>query len=167
MDLTFPPAGGSRSLRLGRWSVSGQIYLVTFTTAERRRWFVDFPLACVACRALTDPRLWERSRLLAWVLMPDHWHGLMELGDGDALSRRVQLLKSNTARRVRAAAEGDLRVWATGFHDRMLRRDDELVAMARYLVLNPVRAGLVARVGEYPFWDAVWVSSHRHEGHRD
>jgi putative transposase len=167
MDLTYPPAGGSRSLRIGRWSACGQIYLVTFTTSERHRWFVDFGLACVACRTLTDDRLWDRSRLLAWVLMPDHWHGLIELGDGDSLSRRVQLLKSNTARRVRSAADVDRRVWATGFHDRMLRRGDDLVAMARYLVLNPVRAGLVARVGEYPYWDAVWVSSRLRQQHRD
>ncbi|MBB5859537.1 hypothetical protein GGR69_001194 [Xanthomonas arboricola] len=29
--------------------------------------------------------------------------------------------------------------------------------MARYLIANPLRAGLVARVGDYPFWDAIWL----------
>jgi hypothetical protein len=29
--------------------------------------------------------------------------------------------------------------------------------VARYVVMNPVRAGLVSRVGDYPFWDAAWI----------
>jgi len=38
-----------------------------------------------------------------------------------------------------------------------MRRSDELKAAARYLLNNPVRAGLVQRIGEYPFWDAIWL----------
>jgi len=30
--------------------------------------------------------------------------------------------------------------------------------MARYIIGNPVRSGLVQRVGDYPFWDAVWLN---------
>ncbi|NJC47919.1 UNVERIFIED_ORG: hypothetical protein GGR78_001170 [Xanthomonas campestris] len=29
--------------------------------------------------------------------------------------------------------------------------------MARYLIANPLRAELVERVGDYPFWDAIWL----------
>jgi hypothetical protein len=29
--------------------------------------------------------------------------------------------------------------------------------LARYVVANPVRAGLVQRVGQYPHWDAIWL----------
>ena len=36
---------------------------------------------------------------------------------------------------------------------------EDLVGVARYIVANPVRAGLVNRVGEYPYWDAVWLDS--------
>jgi putative transposase len=50
-------------------------------------------------------------------------------------------------------------VWDVGFHDRAVRQDDDLVDMARYLVLNPVRAGLVRRVRDYPYWGAVWCDS--------
>jgi hypothetical protein len=44
-----------------------------------------------------------------------------------------------------------------GFHDHAVRSEEELPALARYIVANPVRAGLVARTGLYPHWDAVWV----------
>ncbi|MBB4592801.1 hypothetical protein FHR61_000481 [Xanthomonas arboricola] len=42
-------------------------------------------------------------------------------------------------------------------HDRALRKDDDLRIVARYLIANPLRAGMVERVGDYPFWDAIWL----------
>ena len=37
-----------------------------------------------------------------------------------------------------------------------LAEPDEL-ATARYVVANPLRAGLVTSIGDYPFWDAAWL----------
>ncbi len=34
-----------------------------------------------------------------------------------------------------------------------------MIDVARYIIANPLRAGLVGRVGDYPLWDAVWLSS--------
>lgn len=48
-------------------------------------------------------------------------------------------------------------IWARAFHDRALRSDEHVLSAARYLVLNPVRAGLVQRIGDYPYWDAIWL----------
>jgi hypothetical protein len=42
-----------------------------------------------------------------------------------------------------------------------LRDDESLLAVARYVVLNPVRARLVKKIGLYPFWDAVWLDTGR------
>jgi hypothetical protein len=28
---------------------------------------------------------------------------------------------------------------------------------ARYIVANPLRAGLTRRLGDYPLWDAIWL----------
>ena len=43
-------------------------------------------------------------------------------------------------------------LWSAAFHDKVLRGDAELLGMARYLMGNPVRAGLAANVGAYPYW---------------
>ncbi len=48
-------------------------------------------------------------------------------------------------------------VHAAKAHGRSLRKDEDLVHLARYVVANPVRAGLVERLGDYPLWDAQWV----------
>lgn len=148
--------GRHAALRKGRHSIAEQCYLVTFTTYRRLPHFTHPAPAMAAARALTDPRLWERSQLLAWVLMPDHWHGLLTLGAGEDLPRVMQRLKANSARRVRELRPG-VRVWARAYHDHAVRTQEALPDIARYVVCNPVRAGLVRRVGDYPFWDAVWV----------
>lgn len=150
---------GHAALRCGRVSMSGRVYLVTFTTHGRQAWFADPEVARVVAGTTTDSRLWIGSDLLAWVLMPDHWHGLVGLGAHDYLPTLVQRLKSNTARHVRHMAPRLERLWAKGYHDHALRTDEAVIEAARHLVMHPVRAGLVARVGDYPYWDAVWMGS--------
>jgi REP element-mobilizing transposase RayT len=157
MPLLDHPPAGYRALRRGRASLAGQLYFVTFATFERCRIFEDCDAARSACRALVDPRSWRQSSLLAWVLMPDHCHVLLGLGEGDEPCRLVNRLKSHSARRLRSEGLVERRVWADGFHDRALRRDEDLVHVARYIVLNPIRAGLVRRVGDYPYWNAIWL----------
>jgi len=95
-------------------------------------------------------------RSLAWVVMPDHVHWLVELKAVSlaTLMRRVKC-RSTCLINKRQGRSGPL--WQAGFHDRALRRDDDVVAVARYIVANPLRAGLVSRVGDYPHWDAVWL----------
>ena len=148
---------GHAALRRGRASVSGQRYLVTFTTYQRQPLFSNLALALDAGKEIHDPRSWQKSMLLAWVLMPDHWHGLIELGEGESLSSLLRVFKANVSRRIRVRWPETGPVWEKSFHDRALRKDEDAIAVARYLVLNPVRAGLVAKVGDYPFWNAVWL----------
>jgi putative transposase len=38
-----------------------------------------------------------------------------------------------------------------------LRNEESVIDAARYIIANPLRAGLVKRVGDYPLWDAVWL----------
>ncbi|MCY1446959.1 hypothetical protein D9M71_635550 [compost metagenome] len=49
------------------------------------------------------------------------------------------------------------KIWQKGFHDHALRHDEDLQDVARYIVANPLRAGLVKRAGDYPLWDAAWL----------
>jgi len=148
---------GHAALRRGRWSNAGQVYFVTFATHGRKRHFGDAEIAADASRAIADANHWQRSHLLAWVLMPDHWHGLVELGRMEALSTCIGGLKGRSARLVRRLHPQLGPVWAPAFQDRALRNEEALVDVARYIVLNPVRAGLVRRAGDWPYWDAVWL----------
>ncbi|WP_182531334.1 REP-associated tyrosine transposase [Dokdonella fugitiva] len=151
------PSPGTSALRRGRRSEPGRCYLLTFTCKARAPLFSDATIARAAARTLTERRLWRDSHLLCWVLMPDHWHGLIELSAAESLSTLATRIKAISARTVAVAAERSGPVWASGFHDRALRKDDDLLTAARYIIRNPVRAGFCARVGDYPYWDAVWL----------
>ena len=52
---------------------------------------------------------------------------------------------------VRVHAIGGITLWQDGFYDRILRRDEDSLDVAAYIVANPVRAGLVHRVTDYPY----------------
>jgi REP element-mobilizing transposase RayT len=95
---------------------------------------------------------------LAFVVMPDHLHWLVRLERDLPLSRIMANVKKFSARKVNELrGERGVALWQPGFHDRALRKDENLEAMARYVVANPLRAGLVTRIGDYPHWDAVWL----------
>ncbi len=87
---------------------------------------------------------------LAYCFMPDHLHLLCEARTVESgLVSFVHDAKQRTgyafARRTRT------RLWQQGFYDRILRDEDDMLAVIRYIVTNPVRAGLARDVGEYPF----------------
>ena len=150
---------GHAALRKGRRSIAGQVYLVTFTTAGRACPFEDWSIAADASRILGDASSWAPSKLLAWVLMPDHFHGLVQLAGGDELGFCVGRVKGISARALRRGHPDIGLIWDRGFHDRALRAEDVVRAAARYLIANPLRAGLVEQIGDYPFWDAIWLRS--------
>jgi REP element-mobilizing transposase RayT len=89
--------------------------------------------------------------------MPDHFHWLVRLRHEQAdISRLVQVVKAKTTCYYRRHL-GSRSIWQRGFYDRALRRDEHVVQVARYIVANPLRAGIATSLRQYPHWDAVWV----------
>ncbi|MGN7741340.1 REP-associated tyrosine transposase [Pseudomonas sp. 22526] len=143
-------------LRLGRYSESGRIYLLTAVTRNRSAIFHDWRLGRRVVNELKHAQQTGAAISLAWVVMPDHFHWLVELHNGD-LPRLMQATKSRSARAINRTRKSSEPVWQQGYFDRALRRDEDLKAMARYIIANPLRAGLVRRIGDYPLWDAIWL----------
>ncbi len=154
--MPHPLVSQSRRLRTGRFSEPGRVYLLTSTVHNRQPLFGDFILGRLLIAELraAHEQGWVAS--LAWVVMPDHLHWLVEL-EGRSLDELMRRIKSNSARRINRRLGRTGQVWQEGYHDRALRKDDDLQVAARYVVANPLRAGLVDRVGDYPHWDAVWL----------
>jgi len=155
---TQPPRG-YRALRAGRCTESGRIYLVTAVTCERQRLFEDWRCAWAAAACLANSAMWGDAQLLCWVLMPDHWHGLLQLEGDSPLAGVMQNAKGRVAKAVNLARGRGGTVWMPGFHDHALRHERDILPSARYIVANPLRAGLVDRLGRYPYWDAVWLDA--------
>jgi REP element-mobilizing transposase RayT len=144
-----PP--GQKSLRSGRFSQAHHIYSVTTITLNRTPYFADWHVGRGVVQQMQTLHAENVIESLAFVIMPDHLHWLFVLGEQYDLSNTMRLLKARTAQKL------GHRVWQSGFHDRALRSEDDLPGIARYIVANPLRAGLVKRIGDYPLWDAVWL----------
>ncbi|MGJ0431088.1 REP-associated tyrosine transposase [Methylobacter sp.] len=89
--------------------------------------------------------------------MPDHLHWLVALGDRTELSAAVKMFKVSSARRVNDFLQRSGSLWQRAYYDHALRRDEDVKKIARYIVANPLRAGLVEHIGDYPLWDAMWL----------
>lgn len=145
-------------LRAGRVSIPGQAYLITAVTDHRRLLFGDLYLSRKVIQTLYSLPTHRLVETLAYVLMPDHLHWLLVLKEG-SINEAVQRFKSYTARAVNRHYGFSGAVWQKGFHDHALRKDEDFQAVARYIVANPLRKGIVQSVGDYPHWDAVWLQS--------
>ena len=93
----------------------------------------------------------RKFAILAYCFMPDHLHILTE-GESDSSDLRafVATAKQRAAHDARRWIRG--RVWQSGFFDRVLREGESPRDVARYIIRNPIRAGLVQSPFEYPFW---------------
>ena len=139
------------SLRKGRYSEANRIYLITTVTERRELIFDDLIAARIVINTLKEEQARENAETLAFVLMPDHLHWLMQLGNDRSLSSVVATIKSVSAHRLAR------KIWQDGFHDYALRKKEDIQGTARYIVANPLRAGLVKKIGDYPHWDAKWL----------
>lgn len=140
-----------KDLRKGRYSQTNQIYHVTTTTLNRMPIFKDFQLARLIVNILKKSDDLNKTNTLAFVVMPDHIHWLFQLNQNQSLSKLIQSTKSISAH----AIGGE--IWQTGFYDHAIRKNEDVEHVARYLIANPIRGGLVTTVGDYPHWDAMWI----------
>ena len=138
----------AQSLRVGRYSQPNQIYHLTLTCANRRPVFSDPYLAKHAVYSIK--RLTPEATTIAFVIMPDHIHWLMQLNDRKNLSHTVRLLKIFISHKAG-------KIWQKGFYDHALRKEEDIKNIARYIILNPVRAGIVKTIREYSWWDCIYL----------
>ena len=93
----------------------------------------------------TDGDVWFPHLFL---LMPDHLHALLSFHPhGDGMRSVVSSWKGWTAKTLGIK-------WQRGFFDHRLRTDEHHRDKANYIMLNPVRAGLIDRHEDWPY---VWL----------
>ena len=83
--------------------------------------------------------------------MPDHLHLLIE-GTTDDAALEPFVSKAKPTSGFEFATHAHRRLCQKGYSDRVLRNDESTVDVIRYIIANPVRAGLVKDPAEYPFW---------------
>ena len=140
-----------RNLRRHRISAPGSIYSITTCTYQRQPLFRNFYLARTLINALKYQDGVGRSYTYAFVVMPDHFHWLFRLECG-SLNKVIHSVKSYVANMRK------LKTWQAGYYEHVLRSESELFEHSRYIVANPLRAGLTEDIRNYAHWDAVWLN---------
>jgi len=101
----------------------------------------------------------QRYKLLAWCIMPNHVHVMVECDAQHSLALIVQSWKSFTAKSINAVLRRTGRLWAADYFDRYARDDPHYAAIVSYIESDPVKAGFV----ESP-QDWRWSSASRRGG---
>lgn len=131
---------------LGRYS-----YLLTFVTFERQPIFTDSSNVELVRTQMFRAAAEKHFEVILYCFMPDHLH-LIVLGIADDADLKVFVkhAKQYAGYHYRHSHEQQ-RLWQHGSNDHIVRDDVDLLARLRYVVNNPVAAGLVERPEEYPF----------------
>jgi len=143
----------------------------TLRGAERRQRIEQWLYDGMGCCALRHPEMasqmrdalrhfdGQRYRLIAWCIMPNHVHILMETFA--PLARIVQGWKSVTARWALAQNEklglgipDSKHLWMRDYWDRYIRNDGHFESVVLYIHQNPVYAGLCERAEDWPWSSA-------------
>jgi len=96
----------------------------------------------------------DRYRLVAWVIMPNHVHVLVELMTGQSLAAVIHSWKSFTASQANRLLGRTGPFWQREYFDRAIRDERHLAASVNYIVGNPVTAGFVTAPGDWRFSSA-------------
>jgi REP element-mobilizing transposase RayT len=145
-------------LRKGRHSEAQRAYFITTVLADRQsRLFADLSIARLIVKEMRTLHESGSVNSFSWVVMPDHVHWLFQLGENMDLSTLVKGFKARSAHRVNQRLNRQGPLWQRAFHDHAVREEEDIKLIARYLVANPLRAGLVQNIGDYPLWDAIWL----------
>jgi putative transposase len=150
---------GHSALRLGRHSVSGGEYFLTCCTAARQSGLESLIITArllEIARGLSDDGTWL---LRSAVIMHDHVHLLVVLGEHTVLSGALRLFKGRASPCLRGANLG----WERGYFDHRIRQKEDLLPVFLYIFLNPYRAELLKSDARWPGYycgkeDWAWFS---------
>jgi putative transposase len=101
-------------------------------------------------------------RILAFCLMPNHFHlALWPRDDGD-LSRWMHWLLTTHVRRYLRHYHSSGHIWQGRFKAFPIEGDEHLLTVLKYIERNPLRARLVDRAEAWPWSSLQWLSKPEH-----
>ncbi len=121
---------------------------LTYCTAQRTPHFTAPRAVNLVLEQILRTAAEYHVAIPAYCFMPDHVH-LLACGDDENadIARFTRIGKQRSGHEF-AVREGG-RLWQPSYFDRLLRADEDTWGLVRYIVENPVRAGLAREPREY------------------
>ncbi len=135
-----------------RYYPNGHPVFATIVTYQRHAWLTSDANVQLLLSSIHLVKEKYPFRHIAHVILPDHVHWLFE-PDGDAnFSKIISAVKRSVTWRMKENGERNTisPLWQKRFYDHIIRDQEDLGRHLDYIHFNPVRHGVVKRVGEYP-----------------
>jgi putative DNA methylase len=164
--ITFRLADSMPQSVLEKWQ--SELKQGVITDAGFRRRIEDYLDQNYGARWLADPRIatlvqdtllnldGKRYKLIAWVIMPNHVHILVQPLEGQSVSAIMQTLKSFTSHEANKILGRKGHFWFKEYFDRYIRNSKHFQATVRYIEENPVKARLCQTPEEWKFSSAYY-----------
>lgn len=146
------PKYRSQDLRKGRASIPGAYYHIIICTHRRRRILTDDKVASMIFQTFDWMEAENRLEWTCIMVMPDHVHAVIKLGEEQTLSKVLHSIKLFTARKINRHLSRNGSLWQKGYTDWGIRTEAALNDTIRYCYANPVRKGMVEAARDYPYW---------------
>lgn len=117
------------------------------------RWLSDRRIA-ILVRDTLKTLDGKRYRLIAWVIMPNHVHILIQTLAGNPVSEIMQTVKSYTSHEANRILGRKGHFWFKEYFDRYIRDGKHFQATVRYIEENPVKARLCSKPEDWEFSSA-------------
>jgi putative transposase len=125
-------------------------YSLTFCTDRRSRLFTDAAVVALVVQQLLRSASEQKFSVIAYCFMPDHLHLLIEGTSDDSDAKRfIKAFKQYSGYYYAQQRQGAL--WQRYGFEHVLRDEEVTVVVAKYILANPVRAGLADTIEQYPF----------------
>lgn len=125
-------------------------YSLTWCCADRQFLFTEQDQVDLVREQILRACKETQFEVVADCYMPDHVHQLIHgrasTSNGLAFIKRA---KQYSGFYFKKRFQKSL--WLRYGHDRWLRRDSDIHGVVRYILENPIRAGLVEKIEDYPF----------------
>lgn len=155
--------------RKARVYLPGGVYHLTARGNNKQTIFfepVDY-LFFLDC--LKESKKKHQFTLFLYVLMPNHFHLLLQTSKTDIENSVSKIMHCLTTKYSNYANRRNGRIghlFQGRFYSELLENDSHFLELTRYIHLNPVRAGLVSRPGDYPYSSYRNYLSEKQEGEK-
>ena len=160
------PLSTFRELRRELKSLQGGDLLDEARRKEILNTIAKYEDACLGSCFLRDSRIakviadalhyfdGERYRLIAYCIMPNHVHVLIEVSRNWTLSKIMHSWRSFTANQANKILNRSGQFWMEEYYDRYIRDGEHFANAISYIRRNPIKAGLVKNSED---WQWTWV----------
>ena len=175
--LPYKTWGKSRSLRLKDFDYisPGVVYHLTIGANKKRNIFTHPSLNQAVIATLKDAAKLYGYKLIAYCLMPDHLHILVQAGETPkdlrgfvrgfksycsvatpvATNIATPVATENNNRSIATPVATDCSLWQRGFYEHILRKNENIAEVAEYILNNPIRKGLIEERGQYKWCELI------------